>query len=50
MPLLNARDLTDLQWAVLDALIPEPPRRKDSCGRPWKGRLAAELPQAPCPL
>ena len=38
MPLLNARDLTDLQWAVLDALIPEPPRRKDGRGRPWKGR------------
>jgi hypothetical protein len=24
MLLLNARDLTDLQWAILDALIPEP--------------------------
>jgi len=38
MPLLNSRDLTDLQWAGLDALIPEPPRRKDGRGRPWKGR------------
>ena len=37
MPYLNVRDLTDLQWAVLDALIPEPPRRKDGRGRPWKG-------------
>ena len=27
MSLLNARDLTDLQWAILDALIPEPPCR-----------------------
>ena|SRR6266571_3344674 len=36
MLLFNARELTDLQWAVLDALIPEPPRRKD--GRPWRSR------------
>jgi transposase len=35
---LNARDLTDLQWAALDALIPEPPRRKDRRGRPWRSR------------
>jgi putative transposase of IS4/5 family DUF4096 len=35
---LNARELTDLQWAILDALIPEPPRRKDGRGRPWKAR------------
>jgi hypothetical protein len=35
---LNARELTDLQWAVLDALIPEPPRRKDGRGRPWRSR------------
>src|SRR5579863_8355347 len=32
------RDLTDAQWALLDSLIPEPPRRKDSRGRPWRGR------------
>jgi transposase len=38
VPLLNARDLTDPQWTVLDALIPEQPRRKDRRGRPWKGR------------
>lgn len=38
MPSLDARDLTDLQWAILDALIPEPPRRKDRRGRPWKDR------------
>jgi Putative transposase of IS4/5 family (DUF4096) len=35
---LNARELTDLQWAILDALIPEPPRRNDGRGRPWKAR------------
>jgi transposase len=34
----NARDLTDLQWAILDALIPEPPRRDDKRGRPWRSR------------
>ncbi len=38
MLVLNARELTDLQWAMLDALIPEPPRRKDGRGRPWKAR------------
>lgn len=35
---LNARELTDLEWAILDALIPEPPRRNDGRGRPWKAR------------
>jgi transposase len=35
---LNARELTDFQWAILDALIPEPPRRNDGRGRPWKAR------------
>lgn len=29
-------DLTDEQWAVLEPLIPEPPRRADGRGRPWK--------------
>jgi transposase len=32
------RDLTDAQWELLDSLIPEPPRRKDGRGRPWRGR------------
>jgi len=32
------RDLTDAQWARLDSLIPEPPRRKDGRGRPWRAR------------
>jgi aldehyde dehydrogenase (NAD+) len=40
MPLLNARGLTDFQWAILDTLIPEPPRRRDGRGRPWKDRRA----------
>ena len=38
MLVLNARELTDLQWAILDALIPEPSCRKDGRGRPWKSR------------
>jgi hypothetical protein len=28
LPLLNGRDLTDFQWAILDTVIPEPPRRR----------------------
>jgi hypothetical protein len=31
--MLDARELTDLQWAILDGLIPEPPRRRDGRGR-----------------
>jgi len=34
----SPRDLTEAQWAVLDRLIPEPVRRKDRRGRPWKPR------------
>jgi transposase len=34
------RNLTDSQWAVLDLLIPEPSRRKDGRGRPWRARRA----------
>lgn len=33
-----ARDLSDEQWKVLDPSIPNPKRRKDGRGRPWKGR------------
>ena len=29
-------DLTDEQWAVLEPLIPVPPRRPDGRGRPWR--------------
>jgi transposase len=40
MPSANGRDLTDEQWKTLDDLIPEPPRREDGRGRPWKSRRA----------
>ncbi len=40
MTLHKPRDLTDAQWSVLDLLIPEPPRRPDRRGRPWKDRRA----------
>jgi transposase len=29
-------DLTDKQWKVLEPLIPDPPRREDRRGRPWR--------------
>jgi len=29
-------DLTDEQWEVLKTLIPDPPRRADGRGRPWR--------------
>ena len=29
-------DLTNEQWAILEPLIPEPPRRADGRGRPWR--------------
>ena len=32
-------DLTDEQWAVLDPLIGEMPRRADGRGRPWRKRV-----------
>ncbi len=37
MPQMS-RDLTDAQWAILHAVIPEPSRRRDGRGRPWKDR------------
>ena len=37
MPQIS-RDLTDTQWAILDAIIPEPLRRRDGRGRPWRDR------------
>ena len=40
MTLADARHLTDAQWEVLRDLIPEPPRREDGRGRPWKDRRA----------
>lgn len=33
-----SRDLSNGQWNILDPLIPEPERRKDGRGRPWKSR------------
>ncbi len=32
----RADDLTDEQWPVLAPLIPDPPRRADGRGRPWR--------------
>jgi hypothetical protein len=32
------RHLSGAQWARLDTSIPEPQRRKDGRGRPWRGR------------
>ena len=29
-------DLTDEQWSIIQPLIPDPPRRSDGKGRPWK--------------
>jgi transposase len=40
MPPANARDLSDTHWETLAELIPEPPRREDGRGRPWKDRRA----------
>jgi transposase len=40
MAFANSRDLTDIQWTILDRLIPEPERREDRRGRPWKDRRA----------
>jgi transposase len=30
-------DLSDAQWEILHQLVPEPKRREDGRGRPWKG-------------
>jgi transposase len=32
----RGEELTDEQWAIIAPLIPEPPRREDGRGRPWK--------------
>ena len=29
-------DLTDEQWEILEPLIPDPPRRADGKGQPWR--------------
>src|SRR5256885_2740695 len=36
----NIRDLTNVQWEVLNTLISEPTPRRDGRGRPWKDRRA----------
>ena len=33
---IEAVDLTDEQWAMLEPLISKPPRRPDRRGRPWR--------------
>jgi len=37
---IHARDLTNVQWEILNTLIPEPTSRRDRRGRPWKDRRA----------
>ncbi len=32
----RGEELTDEQWAIIGPLIPEPPRREDGRGRPWR--------------
>src|SRR5919107_4403307 len=32
----RGEELTDEQWAILAPLIPDPPRREDKRGRPWR--------------
>jgi transposase len=32
----RGEELTGEQWAIIGPLIPEPPRREDGRGRPWK--------------
>src|SRR5215813_12618949 len=34
----KVRELTDQQWKILAPLIPEPAKRRDGRGRPWKSR------------
>ena len=35
-PRRRAEELTDNQWLLLAPLIPDPPRRPDGRGRPWR--------------
>src|SRR6266581_3860456 len=37
---VHYRDLSNAQWEILNALIPEPTPRRDGRGRPWKDRRA----------
>lgn len=38
MSLVQPEDLTDDQWAMLESIVPEPRRRDDGRGRPWRDR------------
>lgn len=40
MSLANTRELTNVQWKILQDLIPEPLHPRDGRGRPWKDRRA----------
>jgi transposase len=41
MPRMARREeLTDEQWTIIQPLIPEPPRRPDGRGRPWRDARA----------
>lgn len=40
MPAASAREITDKHREILDDLIPEPKRRADRRGIPWKSRRA----------
>src|ERR1700754_1002075 len=31
-------ELTEAQWLILEPLVPDPPRRSDGRGRPWKDK------------
>ena len=37
---VHYRDLSNAQWEILNALLPEPTPRRDGRGRPWKDRRA----------
>ena len=39
-PLSHRRDLTDEQWALIGRFLPEPARRTDRRGRPWRENRA----------
>jgi transposase len=36
----HSRDLTDEQWALIGGFLPEPVRRADGPGRPWRENRA----------
>ena len=36
--MVGGEELTDAQWALLELLLPEPARRADGRGRPWRSQ------------